>query len=282
VRDGLWAGMLAAMPAGLLLVLERVTHLDLYSEFAHTARVLQISQLPARMQAHPAASKSSGANRLRSSWCRAWLGRVSAFPVELPADTTPERLTELSSMFGAAPGGGPTEATHPVEFAFSAPAAVRRAWFSPRLRRWRRSAGVARRPGDLRQHGRRCRISSLGYLAPTTAPPPLAIAYPRVHTITLEARAVVGATRPLIVPDIGATFAPRHSRSRFRLVRVQADEAPCPRQSGCALPDWATGLQAESHRPGDGRRTPADRGDRRRCVARVALTASDTALVIAR
>jgi hypothetical protein len=210
------------------------------------------------------------------------------FRFELPADTTPERLTELSSMFGAAPGGGPTEATHPVEFAFSAPAAGEASLVLAAIAG---AGGGLRVSLDGREIFRQAwpalpdlKASDIWRRQP--APPPLAIAYPAgVHTITLEGLGPswVQLDR-LIVPDIGRDVRAHAIADRdFALVRVQADEGAVPATVGlrvaglgdgsCRLNliDLATGAERQQ--------TAAIAGG---VLPGVALTASDTALVIAR
>jgi hypothetical protein len=290
VRDGIWAGMLAghAGAAGYWFW-ERVTKLDLYSEFTHAARVLQLSQLPARTQARPAAVEIVGAQPapLVVAPGRGW-GASTRFRFELPADVTPERLAEFSSMIGAASGGEPPATARPIEFAFSAPTAGQASLVF---------AGIAGAGAGLRVSldGREIFHQAWPALPDFNAsdpwrrqpaPPPLAIAYPAgVHTITLEGLgpAWVQLDR-LIVPDLGRNLRAFAIADRdFALVRVQADEGAVPATVGlrvaglgdgpCKLNliDLATGTEREQ--------AAAIAGG---VLRGVELTASDTALVIAR
>ena len=290
VRDGLWAGMLGGHAGGACYWFwERVTHLDLYSEFAHAARILQVSQLPARTQAHPAAVEIVG-GKPAPLVVAPGRGRGASvrFRFELPADTTPAWLTELSAMFGTGPGGDPAEPAHPVEFAFSAPAAGQASLVL---------AAIAGAGGGLRVSldGReifRQTWPALPDLKPSDiwrrqpAPPPLAIAYPTgAHIITLEGLgpAWVQVDR-LIVPDIGCDVCAHAIADRdFALVRVQADEGAVPATVGLrvdGLGDGPCRLNLIDLATGAERQQAA--AVKNGLLPGVALTARDTALVVAR
>ena len=122
VRDGIWAGMLAGHAgAASYWFWERVVKLDLYSEFAHAAQILKISQLPAHLPARPLAVEILGAKSapLLVAPGRGW-GASTRFHFDLPGDTTPDCLAELSSMI--APSQAGELPPRPVEFGFTAPA----------------------------------------------------------------------------------------------------------------------------------------------------------------
>jgi len=290
VRDGIWAGMLAGHAgAACYWFWERVVHLDLWSEFTHAARVLKISQLPTRTQAHPAAVEIVGGQPapLEVAPGRGW-GPSTRFRFELPADATPERLAELSGMHNAAAGDKRFTTVRPIEFAFSAPAAGQASLVF---------AGIAAAGGGIRASldGREIfrhtwpalpNFQGAADRRRQPAPPPLAIPYAAgPHTITLEGLGPswVQIDR-LIVPDLGHDLRAFAIADRdFALVRVRADDGAVPatvgvRVAGLAdgpcrltLIDLATGAEREQSATIAGGVLPG-----------VALTAADTALVIVR
>ncbi len=282
VRDGIWAGILAGHSgAACYWFWERVVKLDLWSEFTHAARVLQISQLPARADARPAAVEIVGARQapLEVAPGRVW-GLSTRLRFELPADATPERLAELSATSNAG--------AHPVEFTFTAPAAgqatlgfvgmaasgagirvsldgreiFRHVW--PALPDFKGSEDRRRQP----------------------APSPVPIPYPAgTRTIALE-RLEPGWIQidRLIVPELGRSLRAFAIADRdFALVRVRADDGAVPATVGvrvagladgpCKLTivDLATGAEREQSATVAGG-----------VLAGVELTAPDTALVIVR
>jgi len=290
VRDGIWAGILAGHSgAACYWFWERVVKLDLWSEFTHAARVLQISQLPARTDARPAAVEIVGARPapLAVAPGRGW-GPSTRIRFELPADATPERLAELSALISAAPPGSAAAPARPIEFAFTAPVAgqatleiggIAAAGGGLRVsldgrevfrRAWTAIPGAAAMEGWRRQPG----------------PSPIPIPYPTgAHTITLEGLGPgwVQIDR-LIVPELGRNLHAFAIADRdFALVRMRADEGAVPatvgvRVAGLAdgpckltLIDLATGAEREQ--------TVAVAGD---VLPGVELKATDTALVIVR
>ena len=290
VRDGLWAGMLGGHAGGACYWFwERVTHLNLYGEFARAARVLQISQLPARAQAQPTAVEVIGAKPAPLVVVPArGRGASARFRFELPADTTPERLTELSAMFGPGPGGNSAEPVHPIEFAFDAPAAGQASLVLAAIAG---AGGGLRVSLDGREVFRQAwpalpDLKSTDVWRRQPAPPPIPIAYPAgKHTIALEGLgpAWVQLDR-LIVPDIGRDVrAHAIADHGFALLRVQADEGAVPATVGlrvdglgdghCSLTlvDLTTGVERESTAKITGGVLPG-----------VELAGGDTAVVVGR
>lgn len=288
VRDGIWAGMLAGHAgAASYWFWERVVKLDLYSEFAHAARVLKISQLPAHPQARPVAIEIAGAKPAPLVVAPGrGRGASTRFHFELPGDATPECLAELSPLIGPLQAGEP--APRPIEFAFSAPAAGQATIV------W---AGLAGTGAGIRVllDGKEAfhqawpalpdlKASDVWRRQP--APPPIVLPYQAgPHTIAIEGLGPAWALLDhLSVTDLGRSIrAHAIGDGTLALVRVQADEGAVPaavdlRVAGLAdgpcklnVMDLGTGTDREQ--------SAAIAGGMLRGIE---LTARDTALVITR
>ena len=247
VRDGIWAGMLAGHAgAASYWFWERVVKLDLYGEFAHAARILKISQLPAHLPARPVAVEILGAKPapLAVAPGRGW-GASTRFHFDLPGDARPECLTELSSMIVPSPAA--EQPPRPIEFAFTAPAdgqasivwagiagagagvrvlldgkeAFHQAW--PALPNLKASDARSRQP----------------------APPPVVLTYQAgSHTITIEGLGPAWAQLDrLSLSDLGRTIRGYAiGDSDLAVLRVQADEGAVPATVDLRIAGLADGL----------------------------------------
>jgi hypothetical protein len=226
---------------------DRVVKLDLYSEFTHAARALQISGLPARTEARPAAVEIIGARPapLVVAPARGW-GPSTRFRYELPADATPERLEELSSILAAGPGSGPTPTVRPIEFAFTAPNSGRA---SVVLAGLPAAGGGIRVSLDGQEVFRHLWTALPDFKGPEDrrrqpAPSPIPIPYPAgAHTVALEGfgPSWVQVDR-LIVPGLGRDLRAFAIADRdFALVRVQADDGAVPATIGLRIAGLADG-----------------------------------------
>jgi hypothetical protein len=264
-----------------------VVKLDLYSEFAHAARVLKISELPAHPQARPVAVEIAGAKpALLVVAPGRGRGASTRFHFELPGDTTPKCLAELSPMIGPSQAGEPV--ARPIEFAFTAPAAGQASIV------W---AGIAGAGAGVRVllDGKEAfhrtwpalpdlKASEVGRRQP--APPPIVLPYQAgSHTITIEGLGPAWAQIDhLSVTDLGRTIrAHAIGDGELALLRVQADEGAVPatvdlRAAGLAdgpckltVIDLETGTEREQAAAIEGG-----------VFHGIALTVRDTALVITR
>ena len=121
VRDGIWAGILSGHAgAAQYWFWDRVIEQGLEPEFTRAARALELSRLPERRGARPVPVEVRGASLapLVISPGRGW-SRTERVRFELPADATPEKLSELSVCLSPRNSGNPAGAREPLEFVFT-------------------------------------------------------------------------------------------------------------------------------------------------------------------
>jgi hypothetical protein len=288
VRDGIWAGMLAGHAgAASYWFWERVLQLDLYSEFTHAAQVLKISRLPAHPEARPVGVEIVGAKPapLLVVPARGW-GPSTRFHFDLPGDTTPECLAELSAMVGPTQVGA--LAPRPLEFAFSAPVdgqasivwagiagagAEVRVWFDGKEVFHQTWPALP----DLKASDTRRR---------QPAPPPTVLSYQAgPHTIVIENLGPAWAQLDhLSIPGLGRSIrAHAIGDGDLALLRVQADEGAVPATVDLRVAGLADGpckLNVMDLNTGAEREQAATIAGG--TVRGIELTASDAALVITR
>ena len=288
VRDGVWAGILAGHAgAASYWFWERVVKLDLYSEFAHAARILKVSQLPSHQPARPVAVEILGAKPapIRVAPGRGW-GASTRFHFELPGDASPECLAQLSSMILSAQAGEP--APHPIEFAFTAPADGQASIV------W---AGIAGAGAGVRVSldGKEVahqvwpalpNLKASDVRSRQPAPPPIVLPYQAgTHTLTIEGLGPAWAQLDhLSVADLGCTMRGYAiGDGDVAVLRVQADEGAVPATVDLRVAGLADGPCKLSV-------MDLDMGSEREQAAAIAggvlrgvvLNARDTAVVITR
>jgi hypothetical protein len=216
---------------------------------------------------------------------RGW-GASTRFHFDLPGDTTPECLAELSSMIAPSQAGEPPP--RPVEFGFTAPADGQASIV------W---AGIAGAGAGVRVllDGKEAfhqawpalpNFKASDARSRQSAPPPVVLPYQAgSHTITIEGLGPAWAQLDhLSIADLGRTIrAHAIGDGEFALLRVQADEGAVPATVDLRVAGLADGpcrLNVMDLETGTEREQAA--AITSGLLRGVAITARDTALVITR